>query len=89
MSRKRRKPLVGGTEANEGQELLFEVAKPDPPVAEATPKVVRCSECNALLRSDRSKAAGVSERCAALVGIVVIASMRKAKNLKAQGAAAA
>lgn len=80
MSRKRAKRAAGEAEATEGQALLFEVPKPPAPEGGAVPKVVRCSECNTMLRSDRTKAAGVSDRCAAKVGVIVITSMRNAKS---------
>ncbi|MEW2568300.1 hypothetical protein [Streptomyces sp. NPDC047070] len=82
MSRKRsKKAAVPGEEL-----LLFEVPKPATSADDPVPKVVRCSECNTLLRSERSKAAGVSERCAAQVGVAVLATMRKAKARAAPAA---
>lgn len=86
MSRKRSKREAGEVDTTQGQELLFEVPRPPTPEGADLPKVVRCSECDAVLRSDRSKAAGVSQRCAAMVGVVVLTSMRKAKDLKARAA---
>ncbi|WP_328434591.1 DUF6011 domain-containing protein [Streptomyces sp. NBC_00425] len=64
----------------QGQSLLFDVERPEPAVPAL---VVRCSECNHVLRSDRSKAAGVSQACAAKVGRAVLATVRGARKTAA------
>ncbi|MFJ5037933.1 DUF6011 domain-containing protein [Streptomyces parvulus] len=59
--------------------LLFDVEKA-PAARTAPPPVVRCSECNHVLRSKRSKEAGVSQACAAKVGVAVLSTLRPSER---------
>ncbi|MFM9590698.1 hypothetical protein ACKI16_29350 [Streptomyces scabiei] len=74
---KRKARDAGPVPVSDQQAELFDVPRPEPT---AEPKIVRCSECNTRLRSPRSMAAGVSERCAAKVGVAVLATMRRSKG---------
>lgn len=84
MSSKRRKRSTTAEDAPRGEALLlFQVEGHDDAQKAAAAEeraVVRCSECGTPLRSEKSRAAGVSQRCAAQVGIGVLASLRRRKN---------
>jgi hypothetical protein len=73
MTKRRNDP--GLVAVGEDQVLLFDV--PAPPKPEGARRAsVRCSECGRPLRAPRSIAAGVSQACAAKVGVAVLASVR-------------
>jgi hypothetical protein len=70
------------------QVLLFDVPAPPKPEG-ARPASVRCSECGRPLRAPRSVAAGVSQACAAKVGVAVLASVRGARRSRVDAVAEA
>ena len=68
------------------QALLFDVPAPAPAPER---KSVRCSECGRPLRAKRSVEAGVSQACAAKVGVAVLASVRGARTARVAAVAEA
>lgn len=76
---------AGPALVGEDQVKLFDVPAPEAPAKEE-PRIVLCSECGHRLRSARSMAAGVSQRCAARVGVAVLASMRATKAARSRAA---
>lgn len=82
---KRTARSAGPALVDEDQVKLFDVPAPEPST-DAEVKIVVCSECGSRLRSPRSMAAGVSQRCAAKIGVAVLTSMRQAKAGKRRAA---